>query len=111
MGPGIAGCTRWSRDDRWSRGLRVGASMWLLLRVDVSSRVVVAAVGRGVGCRCAAAHSTRSLLEDGLDLEADLYLVADHGAADGSSADAEVAAVDLRGRGEADPLAAVGVRA
>ena len=30
MSPVIAGCARWSRNDRWSHGLRVGASMWLL---------------------------------------------------------------------------------
>jgi hypothetical protein len=53
-----------------------------------------------------------SVLEDGLDLEADRDLVTDHDAAvhrDGD-VDTEVAAVDLRGRGEASPLPAERVR-
>jgi len=50
-------------------------------------------------------------LEDGLDREADRHLVADDSAAVGPSIDAEVAAVDIRGRGEAGPVAAVRVRA
>src|SRR5260370_9452669 len=73
MSPVIAGCARWSRNDRWSRCPRVRASMWLLLGVDVNIPVVVAAVSPGVGCRCAAAHPARPLLDDGLDPQADRH--------------------------------------
>jgi hypothetical protein len=31
MSPVIAGCARWSRNDRWSRCPRVRANLWLLL--------------------------------------------------------------------------------
>src|ERR671923_170989 len=60
----------------------------------------------GSGClSLLTASRVGSRLEDGLDLEADRDLVADPDAAvqrDGE-VDAEVAPVDLRGRGEADP--------
>src|SRR5712691_12445189 len=55
-----------------------------------------------------------SLLEDGLDLEADRHLVADRDATAihrDADVDAEVAPADLRGRGEAGPLPAPRVRA
>jgi hypothetical protein len=51
-----------------------------------------------------------SLLEDGLDLEADRHHVADRDATAvhrDADVDAEVASADLRGRGKASPLPAV----
>ena len=61
--------------------------------------------------RCLRPVRVDSFLEDGLDLKIDRDLVADDGAAAGPAVDAEVAAVDPQGRGEAGALAAVRIHA
>src|SRR5215831_17814840 len=46
MSPVIAGCARWSRNDRWSRCPFARANMWLLLGAGVNIPVGVAASSR-----------------------------------------------------------------
>jgi hypothetical protein len=86
------GLNVWPDDGRWKLRLELDKDLALIGRH--SRDVHQARVG--------------SLLEDGIDLEADRHLGADRDAAAvhrDADVDAEFAPVDLRGRGEAEPAA------
>src|SRR5215468_7718674 len=87
--------------------------MWLLLGVIRTFGWLWLLTAGGLAAGVRQPVQVGSLLEDGLDLEADRHRVADRDATAAHRddvADAEVAPVDLRGRGEPGPLPAPRVR-